>query len=160
MPFVIRYPREIAPGSVDGHMALNVDFAPLFLDYAGVPAPEAMQGRSFRAALRGQAPEDWRTAMYYRYFMHLAHHNVYAHYGIRTERYKLIYYYEAEPDPPEWELFDLVKDPHEMRSVYDDPEYGEVVSELKEQLRRLRAEVKDTTHSWDEGQPGGSGRRA
>jgi arylsulfatase A-like enzyme len=150
MPFLVRYPREIPPGTVDDHLVLNIDFAPLFLDYAGRPAPAEMQGRSFRPLLRGEAPAGWRTAMYYRYFMHLAHHNVYAHYGIRTSRYKLIYYYEREPDPPEWELFDLEQDPYELRSVYHHPDYQEVVRDLKEQLRRLRLELGDTTDWWDE----------
>jgi arylsulfatase A-like enzyme len=149
MPFLIRYPREIAPGAVDDHIVLNVDFGPTFLDYAGLPVPAEVQGRSFRPILRGQAPPDWREAMYYRYFMHLAHHNVYAHYGIRTRRHKLIYYYEREPDPPEWELFDLQNDPHELTSVYHHPEYQEVVRELKDQLRHLRAALGDTTNPWD-----------
>ncbi len=150
MPFVVRYPREIAPGSTDDHIVLNVDFAPLFLDYAGVPAPPAMQGRSFRTLLRGEPPPDWREEMYYRYFMHLSHHNVYAHYGLRTPRYKLIYYYETEPDPPEWELFDLDKDPMELRSVYADPAYQDVVRDLKASLHRLRVELGDTTNPWAE----------
>jgi len=150
MPFLIRYPREIAPGGTDDHIILNTDFAPTFLDYAGLPAPAVMQGRSFRPILRGETPPDWRAAMYYRYFMHLAHHNVYAHYGIRTHRYKLIYYYEHEPDPPEWELFDLETDPYELNNVYHHPDYREVVPELKAQLRQLRTELGDTTDPWDE----------
>lgn len=154
MPFLIRYPREIPAGSVDGHIVLNTDFAPTLLDYAGLPVPADMQGRSFRAIPRGAAQgapaSDWRPAMYYRYFMHLAHHNVFAHYGIRTDRYKLIYYYEREPEPPEWELFDLQQDPQELHSVYDHSDYQDVVRELKAQLRRLREELGDTTDSWDE----------
>lgn len=154
MPFLIRYPREIPAGSVDGHIVLNTDFAPTLLDYAGLPVPADMQGRSFRAIPRGAAQgapaSDWRPAMYYRYFMHLAHHNVFAHYGIRTDRYKLIYYYEREPEPPEWELFDLQRDPQELHSVYDHSDYQDVVRELKAQLRRLREELGDTTDSWDE----------
>jgi len=152
MPFLIRYPREIKPGTVSDRMVLNVDFAPTFLDYAGIPIPEEMQGRSFRRLLRGETPQDWQTSMYYRYWMHLAHHGVYAHYGVRTEQYKLIYYYaEAldatgaidDPKPPEWELFDLEKDPLEMNSVYNEPAYAGVVKELKAELDRLRKEVKD-----------------
>lgn len=143
MPFVIRYPREIVPGSVADQMILNTDFGPLFLDYAGAEPAESMQGRSFRSILGGDAPSDWRRSMYYRYFMHLAHHNVYAHYGVRTDRYKLIYYYMTEPDPPEWELFDLQQDPMELRNVYSEPEYAGVVAELKAELQRLRAEVGD-----------------
>jgi arylsulfatase A-like enzyme len=151
MPFLIRYPSEIAPGTADDHIVLNVDFAPTFLDYAGLPVPADVQGRSFRPILRGQAPPDWREAMYYRYFMHLAHHNVYAHYGIRTRRHKLIYYYEREPDPPEWELFDLQNDPHELASVYHHPAHQDVVRDLKGQLRQLRTELRDTTNPWDPG---------
>ena len=164
MPFVIRYPREIDPGTVNGDIVINADFAPLFLDYAGVEVPDDMQGRSFRPLLSGSTPPDWREGMYYRYWMNKAHHNVAAHYGIRTQRYKLIYYYydgcdqpgtqdryfagAAEIQPcegltPEWELFDLEKDPHEMHNVVSDPAYAGVVRELKDQLHRLQAEVGD-----------------
>lgn len=152
MPFLVRYPREIKPGAVDDHIVLNNDFAPTFLDYAGLPIPEDMQGRSFRSLLAGEVPEDWRTSMYYRYWLHLGGHGVYAHYGVRTERYKLIYYYgEAldvpgatdEPKPPEWELFDLEDDPLEMKSVYHDPAHADTVQDLKDELARLRVEVKE-----------------
>lgn len=150
MPFVIRYPKEIPAGSVSDAMVLNTDFAPTFLDYAGVSPSPKMQGVSVRSVFRGVVPTDWRTSMYYRYFMHQdGSHNVYAHYGIRTERYKLIYYYEDEPDPPEWELFDLARDPHEMRSVYAEPEYTDVIAELKEELHRLRVALGDTTDPWE-----------
>ncbi|MCD6508288.1 sulfatase-like hydrolase/transferase [Candidatus Poribacteria bacterium] len=110
------------------------------------------QGRSFRPLLNGELPEGWQTSMYYRYWMHLAHHYVYAHYGIRTMRYKLIYYYaEAlgqpgavdEPKESEWELFDLERDPYEMKNVYNDPQYADVVRELKDELHRLQQEVGD-----------------
>ena len=133
MPFLVRYPREIQPGSSSDAMALNIDFAETWLDYAGLSIPDDMQGTSMRSLLSGETPDDWRTSMYYRYWMHLTHHHVPAHYGIRTHRYKLIYYYgEAlgttgsidEPKEPEWELFDLEKDPNEMCSVYDDPAYA------------------------------------
>jgi len=93
MPFIIRYPREIEPRTINADMILNVDFAPTFLDYAGIDIPEAMQGSSFRPLLKGELPEGWQTSLYYRYWMHLADHYVYAHYGVRTMRYKLIYYY-------------------------------------------------------------------
>jgi len=134
-------------------MALNVDFAQTFLDYAGVDASDDMQGHSLRPLLEGQTPDDWQTSMYYRYWMHLAHHRVCAHYGIRTHHHKLIYYYgEAlgttgsfdEPFEPEWELFDLDKDPHELNNVYGDPAYAGVVRELTGELHRVQAEVGDT----------------
>jgi arylsulfatase A-like enzyme len=153
MPFLVRYPREIAAGSTSAAMALNVDFGPTFLDYAGVALPGSMQGRSLRPVLRGQPPADWRTSMYYRYWVHydVAHH-VWAHYGVRTHQHKLVYYYAEpcdtpgafeEPRTPEWELFDLAADPAELSSVYDDPAYAGVVRELKAELRRLQAEVGD-----------------
>jgi arylsulfatase A-like enzyme len=153
MPFVIRYPREIRPHATNKDMILNVDFAPTLLDLAGVDVPAEMQGRSFRPLLRGEVPADWQTSMYYRYWMHLADHNVYAHYGLRTLRYKLIYYYaDAAGQPgsidearePEWELFDLETDPQEMNNVYNDPQYVEVVADLKDELHRLQHQVGDT----------------
>ncbi|MGC9316715.1 MAG: sulfatase family protein [Armatimonadota bacterium] len=151
MPFVVRYPGEIPAGSVNDDIILNTDFAPLFLDYAGLETPHQMQGRSFRENLAGRTPEDWRESFYYRYFMHIdGGHNVWAHYGVRTQRYKLIFYYEEEPGPQEWELFDLQEDPMEMKSVYDDPDYAGVVAELKEELARLRSELGDQTNPWPE----------
>jgi arylsulfatase A-like enzyme len=157
MPFLMRYPREIPAGTRVDAMVTNVDFAPAFLDYAGLPESERMQGRSFRRIVAGDAPsEDWQEAMYYRYWMHRdSEHNTTAHYGIRTKRHKLIYYYGDPLDAagangpatePEWELFDLERDPAEMRSVYDDPAYAEVVRELTEQLHRLQAEAGDKAY--------------
>jgi len=153
MPFIVRYPRAIKAGSRTDAMALNVDFPVTFLDYAGVSVPEEMQGHSLRPIWGGKTPSDWRNSMYYRYWMHLdEHHNVYSHYGVRTERYKLIYYYgEAlgttgsleENRPPEWELFDLEQDPYELNNVYGDSRYEGIVKELKAELRRLQLEVLD-----------------
>lgn len=152
MPFLIRYPRSIKPGTSTDAFALNVDFAQTFLDYAGIEAPEDMQGRSLRPILEGEVPEDWQTSMYYRYWEHMSEHNVAAHYGIRTHRYKLIYYYgEGLGVPgardikrePAWELFDLEKDPFELNNVYSDPAYQDVVEELKKELYRLKEKVKD-----------------
>jgi arylsulfatase A-like enzyme len=160
MPFIVRYPCEVAPGSVNDDIVLNVDFPALFLDLAGVEIPESFQGRSFRPLLQGATPDDWRDGMYYRYWMHKAHHNVYAHYGIRTRRYKLIYYYADalgqagaidESYEPEWELFDLQEDPCELRSVYDDPAYAEVRAQLTDELHRLQAEVGDARYERDRG---------
>jgi arylsulfatase A-like enzyme len=129
-----------------------VDFAPTFLDLAGHSMPDEMQGRSFRALLHGDTPPGWPRSLYYRYWMHLAHHHVCAHYGVRTERHKLIYYYGQacgqpgaadEPTEPEWELFDLEKDPLELRNVYSDPAYAGEVKQLAAELDRLRREVGD-----------------
>jgi len=153
MPFIVRYPRGIDPGSINEDIILNLDFAETFLDYAGIDAPADMQGRSLRPLFEGETPSDWRSSMYYRYWMHLTHHRVCAHYGLRTRCYKLIYYYgEAlgtsgsidESWEPEWELFDLEKDPQELNSVYNDPAYAATVKELKAELERELERVGDT----------------
>jgi len=153
MPFLIRYPREIKPGSTNNDIVLNLDFAELFLDFAGQKTPDDMQGRSFRPLLHGKTPDDWRTSMYYRYWMHLSDHAVPAHYGIRTKRYKLIYYYGQpldakgavqRPTEPEWEMFDLATDPNEMYDVHDDPVYATAKAELTTELSQLQTKFKDT----------------
>lgn len=160
MPFILRYPREVEAGSVSDAMILNVDFAPLFLDLAGVPIPDTFQGRTFRPILQGEEPADWRQAMYYRYWMHKAQHNVYAHYGLRTYRHKLIYYYSDALDQPgaidesyepEWELFDLEADPYELHNIYHRPENRELVAELTSELDRLQADVGDEPYAVGEG---------
>ncbi len=101
-----------------------------------------MQGRSLRPVLRGRTPEDWRKSMYYHYYEYPAVHSVKRHYGVRTERYKLIHFYH---DIDEWELYDLKTDPDELRNVYADPQYVDIVKDLKAELTRLRAEYKDDT---------------
>jgi arylsulfatase A-like enzyme len=156
MPFLIRYPQSIAPGSVCDDIITNVDFAPTWLDYAGIDIAAKFQGSSFRPLLKGTTPDDWQQSMYYRYWMHLAHHHVYAHYGVRTKRYKLIYYYADalgqpgaidDKKPPEWELFDLEEDPCELKNVYHDPAYADVVAELRGELRRLQDKVGDEPYA-------------
>jgi len=142
MPLVVRYPKEIPAGSVNNDIVLNLDFAETFLDYAGAPVPTDMQGRSLRPLFQGRTPNDWRTSMYYHYYEFPAEHNVKRHYGVRTERYKLIHFYN---DIDEWELYDLKNDPDEMQNVYDDPKYADVVKELMAELKRLRAQYNDTT---------------
>jgi arylsulfatase A-like enzyme len=152
MPFLIRYPKEIKPKTKNSDIVLNIDFPSLFLDVAGIPIPEHMQGHSFRPLLRGNTPSDWRTGMYYRYWTNGTTHKVYAHYGIRTLKYKLIYYYcdpcgqkgaSVDPHAPEWELFDLEKDPYEMHNVYADSVYSDVVKSLTAELDRLQKECGD-----------------
>lgn len=153
MPLLVRYPRAVPAGLSSRDIVLNVDFAPTLLDLGGVPVPERMQGRSFRGVLRGETPADWRRSMYYRYWVHQdVMHHVWAHYGVRTDRYKLIYYY-AEPcgvsgasprrRTPEWELFDLDRDPDELRNVVGEPAYRDVRAQLAGELRRLQREVGD-----------------
>ena len=158
MPFVVRYPRGIKPGSVNTDIVINNDFAPTFLDYAGLPPQEGMQGTSFRPLLEGKKPSGWRDSMYYRYWMHKTDHNVYAHYGLRTAEYKLIYYYADalgqmgtvdQRHKPEWELFDLRKDPMEMMNRYRDPAYAGTVKELTKELHRLQASYGDARYGED-----------
>jgi len=153
MPFVMRYPAGIKAGSVNRDMVLNIDFAPTFLDYARRSVPAEMQGRSFRQNVEGHTPKNWRTAMYYRYWMHNDNdHHVPAHYGIRTDRWKLIYYYNkplgmtgAHPNdmPPEWEFFDVKSDPREMHNLYSDPKHARTIQRLKEEMAKLQREAGD-----------------
>lgn len=148
IPFLIRYPAEIARGTSTAEILSNTDFAPTLLDLAGIEVPEGMQGTSARPVLQGNTPSDWKQSHYYRYWMHRGGHNVCAHYGVRTHEYKLIYYYGQKfDDPPvknpEWELFDLKKDPGEMRNVYGESAYAETVRELKKELARLQAQYQD-----------------
>lgn len=150
MPFLIRYPKTIEAGSRTDAIVENVDYAATMLDFAEAKTPDYMQGRSFRSICEtGKEPEGWKQEAYYRYWMHMAHHDNPGHMGIRTKDYKLIYYYGCNYEggyrtPPGWELYDLKKDPTEIRNVYDDPEYKEVVSDLKDRLAELRKKVGDT----------------
>ncbi|TZF86102.1 sulfatase (plasmid) [Pedobacter sp. BS3] len=142
-PLLVRYPLAVKAGSVSKAFAMNLDFAPTLLDYAGVSIPADMQGESLRPILdnEGKAPENWRKAVYYHYYEFPGWHMVKRHYGIRTDRYKLIHFYN---DIDEWELYDLQKDPHEMYNQYNSPAYKEIIKQLKEQLTQLQVKYKDT----------------
>jgi arylsulfatase A-like enzyme len=148
MPFFVRYPGNIKPGAVSDAMILNVDFAPTFLQLAGLPVPKEVQGRSLAPVLAGQTPKDWRTEMYYRYYHYPADHRVQPHYGVRTERFKLIYFNRLDA----WELFDLKNDPHELKNVYADPAQADTVKQLKTGLARLRTELDDHDQFQDQQQ--------
>jgi N-acetylglucosamine-6-sulfatase len=156
MPFLIRYPPSIKPGSRTDAIIENVDFAPTMLDFAGVALPGYMQGRSFRPICEsGREPAGWKQAAYYRYWMHMAHHWNPACFGIRTREHKLIFYYGCDMSggsrtPPGWELYDLKNDPHELNNLYDDPSSAEVARRLKKQLRDLRNRVEDTDDAFPE----------
>ena len=153
MPFLVRYPRAIEPGSTNDDIIVNVDIAPMLLEFAGIDPPDHVQGRSFVAAATGNTPDDWPDSMYYRYWMHRdGAHLCPAHYGVRTRTHKLICYYNdplgqlgahGPVDPIEWELFDLVNDPLEVLNVVDDPDYAEVLGDLRSELARLQAELGD-----------------
>jgi arylsulfatase A-like enzyme len=139
MPFLVRWPGVVKPGTVERAMTTNVDFAETFLDAAGAKVPDDMQGRSLVPVLKGQIPADWRTSFYYRYYIAGGEHNTAGHYGIRTEMHKLIYYYTKD----QWELYDLVADPNELHNLYGDPKQAELIKSLKTQLEQLKRDVKD-----------------
>jgi hypothetical protein len=151
MPLLVRWPAAIRAGSTTDAMALNVDFAPTFLEAAGVAVPAAMQGRSLLPLLRGETPAGWRTAMYYRYYHDPGHHDTRAHYGVRTPTHKLIYYWRKD----QWELFDLRSDPGELRNLYGRPEQSALTAELKATLARLRRELQDDDRFADAQPPAG-----
>jgi arylsulfatase A-like enzyme len=137
-PLIVRWPGEVEPGTTNRRFVSNLDFAETFLDVAGVKTPGDMQGRSLVPLLRGESPDDWRDSFYYHYYEYPGAHSVRRHYGVRTERYKLIYFYNLD----EWELYDLAEDPNELQNRYGDPAYAETVEELKQELNRLRKELK------------------
>jgi arylsulfatase A-like enzyme len=139
MPFLVRWPGAIAPGTRSDAIALNVDFAPTFLDAAGLAVPADMQGRSLVGVLRGRPPADWRTSMYYRYYHDPGDHNTRAHYGVRTLTHKLIYFWKKN----QWELFDLANDPLEMNNLYGQPGHEQTTVALKAELLRLKRAVRD-----------------
>jgi arylsulfatase A-like enzyme len=139
MPFLVRWPGVIKPGSVQDEMIINADFAPTFMELAGLKTPADMQGRSMVPLLKGRHPWTWRESMYYRYYHDPGDHNTRAHYGVRTKTHKLIYYWKKD----QWELFDLARDPNEQRNVYEDPAMNSTVAGLKKELQRLRRELDD-----------------
>jgi arylsulfatase A-like enzyme len=153
MPFLVRYPAGIAAGTTTTDIAMNVDFAPTFLDYAGVKVPSYMQGASLRPVFEGKAYDTWQDVAYHRYWMHKdVIHNAFAHYGIRNQRYKLIYWYNdplaqlgATPgdEPPEWELFDCDADPLELHNRVGDPAYAEIFAQMLARLDAKMAEIGD-----------------
>ncbi len=134
MPLLVRWPGVAAAGVENTDLVQNLDFAETFLDIAGAAVPEDMQGRSLKELIRGRTPQDWRKSIYYHYYEYPAVHMVRRHEGVRTGRYKLIHFYNLD----EWELYDLQRDPQEMRSLYGNPLYEEITGELKQELVRLK----------------------
>jgi len=166
MPFLVRYPKMIKAGTETDAIINNVDFAPTIIDLAGGKKPDYMQGDSFKELLQtGKELEGWKQATYYRYWMHMAHkHNNPAHFGIRTKKYKLIFFYGVDykkrdtaaqewahnPESmsdfqtiPGWEFYDLTKDPHELNNLYGDESYATVIADLKQQLKELRTKYNE-----------------
>ncbi|RKD91831.1 sulfatase family protein [Mangrovibacterium diazotrophicum] len=139
-PLIIRYPKEIKAGTTIKHLVQNLDFAPTFLDYAGVEVPADMQGESFRKLVSGETTE-FRDAIYYTYYEYPAEHMVKRHYGVATDRYKLMHFYY---DVDEWELYDLENDPQEMHNVYGKPEYADIQQMMHNRLAELRTKYGDS----------------
>lgn len=171
MPLIIRFPERIEAGSTNDFIVNNTDFAPTLIELAGGEVPDKMQGKSMLSILEGESPDDWRTATYYRYWLHMTHHDIPGHFGIRTDRYKLIFFYgrhwdlneegknsrtwlkEGESNkvvatPPAWELYDLEKDPTEVHNVYHDPAYTNIAKELKKEMKRQRELYHETDKNY------------
>lgn len=136
MPFLIRWPGVIEAGIDSNALIQNIDYGPTFLDVAGAEIPAEMQGRSMVPMLKnqGKPSASWRDAIYYAYYENAAVHNVPVHDGVRTDRYKLMFF----PRTREWNLFDLEKDPREMSSIHDDPNYADILAGMQKRYRDLR----------------------
>lgn len=140
VPLIVRYPAKVKAGSVSKAMTVNVDYAPTFLEYAGVKVPADIQGKSLKPVLeQNVTPEDWRTSIYYHYYEFPQPHHVHPHLGVRTDQYKLMFF----TDLNEWEMYDLKKDPNELRNVYLEPEYSDVREKMTAELVKARKQYKD-----------------
>ena len=139
MPFLVRWPGMIKARSVNKDLAINADFAPTFMEIAGLAVPADIQGHSLVPLLEGRRPSQWRTGFYYRYYHDPGDHNTRAHYGLRTDTHKLIHFWKQD----QWELYDLRRDPRELRNLYGDPGQKKLVARLKAELYRLKQELKD-----------------
>jgi arylsulfatase A-like enzyme len=141
-PLLVAWPGKVKSGTKSGEMVQNLDFAQTFLDAAGVPAPADMQGESLLPILTGDNAKWTRDAVYYHYYEYPAVHMVKRHYAIVTKEYKLVHYYF---DVDEWELIDRLKDPNELKNVYDDPAYTEIRKDLHARLEQLREKYGDSS---------------
>jgi uncharacterized sulfatase len=139
-PLLMRWPGHIPAGTTAAEMVMNIDFAPTILELAGLDVPAEVQGNSLKEIMRGDAPPDWRDSIYYHYYEYPGFHNVKAHYGVRTHRYKLIHFYD---DIDEWEFFDLEVDPHELHNLIDDPDTQNEIAALRAELHKLREQYQD-----------------
>lgn len=141
MPLIVKWPGQTKPGAINEDLVQNLDYAETFLEIAGVDIPEDMQGSSLVSLLKGATPDDWRESIYYHYFEYPSVHMVAKHNGVRTDRYKLIHFYQFN----EWEFYDLEKDPEESTNQYDNPQYSAAIDELKQELEDLRKHYRDNT---------------
>ncbi len=139
MPFIVHWPGTIKAGSKNTDLVQNLDYAPTFLDIAGADIPKDIQGKSVVPLLKGKTPKDWRKSIYYHYYEYPSVHMVPRHYGVRTERYKLMHFYHFD----EWEFYDLKNDPDELKNLYNDSKYASTIVDVKEELSRLRKHYDD-----------------
>ena len=140
-PLIMRLPKGFDRKGDITEMVQNIDYAPTFLELAGVKVPEDIQGESLLPLLKGKKPAGWRKSLYYHFYEYPAEHMVKRHYGVRTDRYKLIHFYN---DIDAWELYDLEKDPAEMHNVINDPAYSEVLADMQAELKKLQIQYNDT----------------
>ena len=139
-PLIMRLPKGMDRRGEITQLVQKIDYAPTFLDLAGLPIPEDIQGVSLLPLLKGENPADWRKSLYYHYYEFPAEHAVRRHYGVRTERYKLMHFYN---DIDAWELYDLQEDPTEMNNLYGKPGTEEIIKQLKAELERLQVQYDD-----------------
>lgn len=146
-PLIISYPAKIKGGSVCDELVQNIDYAPTFLDIAGVSVPTDMAGKSLLPLFRNGKSKNWRQSLYYHFYDYPAVGMVRRHYGIRTDRYKLIHWYGkgygSDSDIDSWELFDLKADPNEVKNVYNSPELRKIQEKLAIELEKKRQEIGD-----------------
>ena len=139
-PLIMRLPDGFSRRGDITELVQNIDYAPTFLELAGAAVPDDIQGLSLVPLLKGEHPDDWRTALYYHFYEYPAEHMVKRHYGIRTDRYKLIHFYN---DIDEWELYDMQNDPHELDNLYGREGYDDLTAELKSRLLSLQEQYGD-----------------
>jgi len=137
IPLLVRWPGTVRAGARNSDIVLNLDFASTLLEAAGAKIPADVQGRSLVSLLRGKTPDDWRTSMYYRYY--LSHFKTEPHYGVRTKRHKLIHFHRID----HWELFDLESDANELVNLYELDSSQKLRQELVAELTRLRKQLGD-----------------
>lgn len=140
-PLVMRLPKGYNRRGDIPEMVQNIDYAPTFLEIAGVEIPENIHGVSLLPLIKGEKTPNWRTSLYYHFYEYPAEHKVKRHYGVRSERYKLIHFYN---DIDVWELFDLQEDPSEMHNIYGKPGMEKVTEQMKKELVKLQEEYQDT----------------
>jgi len=139
IPFIVKWPGVTNPGSTHDAMIQNLGYAETFLEMAGAPIPDDMQGASLVPLLKGDTPEGWRTSIYYHYYEYPSVHMVPRHNGVRDKGYKLMHFYQFD----EWEFYDLTADPDELSNEYENPKFANQIKTLKKELKRLEKYYED-----------------